>query len=300
VSRLVIRERSNGVVAWASYFVVDELLARCADTQTDPARARRAAGALRKLKKHCAVYDGHDRINFLFDPRFELASILFGVDPPVSERKADIYGTVINTVVDDPGGERRSEYTRHALAEIREAIRAGESTFTQSTWEMVQRLVPDAPSWTAVRANPGLADTLAKAVLSDEAFDLCAELFVSDLADLVGISLDDRQIARAATQLTETFPLGMRTLNALLSRVFARGIDVSKGENANTMWDMQLAMSIPASSRITQSPVWLVTGDGLLRQAAADGGASHIVHDLNSYLDLTRDGDALRAMISRF
>src|SRR5947207_337683 len=94
---LSLRERSNGVVAWASYFVVDELVARTADP--DNSEAGKGRAALRRLSRHATMYDGStQRTNFLADPRDQIGEVLFGASRHKDQHAIDTYGTVVQTI----------------------------------------------------------------------------------------------------------------------------------------------------------------------------------------------------------
>jgi hypothetical protein len=299
VAGLVVRERSNGVVAWASYFVVEELLARCA--ADDERRAGGGVAALRRLSEHCQMYDGsHERINFLADPRQQAAQILYGKGRFHDQRTIDTYGTVVKTIATKPRADW-PQATRDAIQSVRAEIEQGETTFAKAMFDdVVARLVPEAKDWADIRRDPARADALAEQLLSGEALDLCATLFAEELAAMIDLDASPEQLERASVTLKEGFQIPLRLYNALMYAVVKNGQDVSRPEVANTIWDMQLAMSIPTSSRIFGKPVWIVTDDGAFHKAAKTAGLTHVVHDLASYLELTRDGAALRAKIDLF
>lgn len=117
---------------------------------------------------------------------------------------------------------------------------------------------------------------------------------------MVGANPAAEVLDRASVTLKELFPIPLRIYNRLMYAIVKSGLDLSKPENANTIWDIQLAMSTPTSSKMVRTPVWIVTGDDAFHKAAKAAGISHVVHRLDSYLKLTRDGDALLATIDQF
>jgi hypothetical protein len=207
----------------------------------------------------------------------------------------------VRTIASTSDRDQWPDWVRGGTAEIRAFLANAEARFADLAWRnVVLSLVPDADAWSAVRRDPQRADALAAGVLSDEGLRLSARLHVEEIADTVGLVLDEESLRIAADRLAETFPLPMRVFNAFLYRVISRGLDASAPEVANSIWDLQLSMSVPASSRVSQTPVWLVTTDTLIHDAAEAAGAGHLVHDLAAYKQLQADGDALRTALSKF
>jgi hypothetical protein len=301
---LVLRERGNGVVAWASYFVVEELLARCASA--DPRRAGGGVAALKRLAQHCQTYDGsYERVNFVADPRQQVAELLYGKaqfhDQSVIDTYIDTYGTVVKTIAASASPAEWPAWVHEATHNIRAEIEAAEARFADGMFEgVVKALVPEARTWADIRTNASYADALAAGVESDEGLMLCAGLFADELAELAGVEPTQRERDRAVALLKDAFQLPLRINNALMFRIMKDGVNVRRPEIANTIWDMQIAMTIPVSNRFVRTPLWFVSGDGAFSDAAQTAGVAHIVHRLDAYMRLTLDGDALREMIGRF
>jgi hypothetical protein len=297
---LNFRERSNGVVGWASYFVVDELIARTADP--DAREAGKGRAALGRLARHATMYDGSvQRVNFLADPRDQIGEFLFGASHRKDQQAVDTYGTVVQTIANMPDSASWPQWVTEFTQNMRDHINEFEAKFAEGIWNtLVLKIVPDAVSWSDVRKNKTQADALAAGIASNTGYELCARLYVEDLADVSTVQLTEEQITAATVALMKAFPLSMRVFNALLHRVATTGADASKKEVRNTVWDMQLALSLPASSEISRTPVWLITSDELIHEAAGAANAAHLVHRLKDYITLSLDPDAWRAEIAKF
>lgn len=296
---LIIRERSSGIVAWASYFVVDELVARAASSDAD--RSARGTAALRKLADHCAYYDGVQRVNFLADPRHQLATVLFGARRHRDQRAIDTYGTVVKQIAALPNNQVWPPWLQDFGVGMRDHIEDGERVFVDAIWNgIVKNIVPAATTWADVRTDRALAEKLAAEIDGPEGDALAATMIAELLVSFSDGPVPAERQKWAAETLRLSFPLSIKVFNALLARVMRRGLDVSKPAVRNTLWDMQLGMSVPRSAAISTLPVWLVTGDELIHDAAAAGGASHLVIRLADYLELTRDSVALARRIAEF
>jgi hypothetical protein len=125
-------------------------------------------------------------------------------------------------------------------------------------------------------------------------------MFAATLGDLVPGGVSEEEIATAALILKNAFPLPLRIFNVLLYRVVKDGLDASQPHVANTLWDLQLAFSVPKSREISNMPLWIVTGDAIFHRAAEEAGAQHLVHGLRDYIELVRRPEELRAVIDRF
>jgi hypothetical protein len=296
---LILHERSNAIEPWASMFVVDELVARSA--RGDAKEAGKGVAALRRMAKHCRVYDGSvSRINFLSDPRHQIGETLFGTPRHHNQDRYDFYAAVVDQAGAESNPSRWPSWLREHAADVQGQVEEDEKKFSDSLWGIVQFVAPTARKWADIRADATKADALADTISSEEGYALFARVIAENLADFLGVTPSEEQITSATEVLKSSFPLPARIFNAFLSRIVKTGADPSKPERQNTIWDMQLCLPIPKSASISSRPVWVVTRDELILQAAKTANVEHLVHRPEKYLSLTGDTDALLSMIAAF
>ena len=218
---------------------------------------------------------------------------MFGASRRKDQKTVDTYGTVVQTIANVPDPANWPPWVTDFSQNMREHINEFEVKFAQGIWNsLVLKIVPGAVSWSDIRKNKTQADALAEGIASSAGYELCARLYVEELADVARVQLTEEQAVAATLAMMKAFPLSMRVFNALLHRVAATGADASTPSVRNTVWDMQLALSLPASSEISRTPVWLITNDELIHGAASAAKAAHLVHRLPDYLTLSLDPDA--------
>ena len=94
-------EMQHGVIAFACYAVVMELLAHLATPQTPDGKA--AMAALRRLCHHCTEFDGSYKIvRFVAPAQEQVPKLLFG-DAPQFPNEADYYADLIGALTTNSG-----------------------------------------------------------------------------------------------------------------------------------------------------------------------------------------------------
>jgi hypothetical protein len=280
-------------------FVVDELVARSA--RGDAREAGRGVVALRRMAKHCNIYDGSvSRINFLSDPRHQIGERLFGTPRYHDEDRYEFYGKVVHQAAAESNPSLWPSWLREHAADVQAKVEEDEKKFSDSIWRIVQFVAPTARKWADIRTDATRADALADAISSEEGYALFARVLAENLADFLGVTPSEGQMSSATEAMKSSFPLPIRIFNAFLCDIVKTGADASKSEKQNTIWDMQLCLSIPKSASISSKPVWAVTRDELILTAARTANVEHLVHRPDKYLSLTGDTDALLSMIAAF
>jgi len=88
-------------------------------------------------------------------------------------------------------------------------------------------------------------------------------------AELAGITLGDEDLTRAASLILTAFPTALGFFRSLLTGMVESGVDFSRPQHANSVWDMSLAAVVSPSSSVGGVPTILVTDERKLHTAAA-------------------------------
>jgi hypothetical protein len=292
------RERGCGVVGIASFWVAGELLSRLATREDES--FKHALAALRRLRAHCCQFDGARSMRFLVDTEDLVAHNLFGRPLPGKEDESTNYTRMIDLVshMNDP-----SEWApeQPSLDALRDEYAASEREFTARLWRtVVLRRAPDATSWDAISRSSELRSQFLAEVETSNALRMSAAVLVEGVAASVGAVLSPEAIAAAIEKALLLFPVPIYFLRAILRQIGQNGRDMSKPQNSNCLWDLQLAYSTSTRASINGLPVWFLTSDRELLRAAVESNSGRVVRRFDEYARLV-DGpsDAFVAEINR-
>jgi len=95
------------------------------------------------------MYDGlYERVNFVADPRQQVAAPLFGAAHFHDQEVVDTYGTVVKWIATSRSPAEWPSWIREATQNTRTEIETAEARFTDGMFEGVAKmLVPDAQTW---------------------------------------------------------------------------------------------------------------------------------------------------------
>lgn len=273
-----------GVHPYASYWVVIELLAHMA-LKDDPDFGS-AIASLKRLWTHCSVKsDDRELLQFLADSENQLCKAIFGEPIPKREAEAEAYAQIVSAVVHSKSPEAWSHY-QPALDYLRDHVEDVEQQFVEDMWDHVVRgLDPSAGSWHPLHDEPELRKHLAQAITSDIGRRLCARMVVRKAALQIDRDLSQESVDAKVDFVTEVFPTPLALYNEIVRRIILDGCDLRRRNRANWIWDMQMAFQTSPAAALQGVPVWLITGDGDIRQAAAAVGADDVVKSVNEYRD---------------
>ena len=112
------------------------------------------------------------------------------------------------------------------------------------------------------------------------------------MADDLGIELSEEELAEKVKVVKEAFPVPLHLFNTLVRNIVENGLDMTKKKRANYLWDFHIAFSTGTGANIDGVPIWLVTDDREILNAAATAGATQNVKSFDEYthvLDLKWD-----------
>lgn len=277
-ARLRALERSHSVRAVASPWVALELLAHMApphDHEFPPARS-----ALKRLAEHCQTYNGAQHVlTFVGDAARQVAHSLLLHEVGEHESGANLasfVGAVVAGDIDHPA---------HASGwlEIAQQVREVEQGFVSNLWQNVIRSsVPDAQTWSGLLSSPtALSDALTQ-LHSQEALEILAG-DVLQRAFAVAVSTQGAAGKADIELLLSRCGKPLRFEIILVSEVISRGLDLTKSQHRNTVWDIYIAVDTTMFGSLDPRPMWLITDDRLILRAAAIAEVSDVVVSLEQY-----------------
>jgi len=272
-------ERAHSVIGRASYWVIHELVAHLANRE-DAAFARSLA-ALRRLAEHCSYYDGSRTVvGFLGDTEEHLDEIIFQI--PSTRDEAQAYGQLIGALVSAATPDDWKPY-QAAIEQIAENVVRLEEANVERFRRILASMNGKLGASDAIRRTTGLADAIAKMILSQAGMQGAAEMMVRSAAMRRGLTLSEETECELVERMLTIFPFQLRLYNAVAARVVREGIDMGGSANRNWVWDWMVAFSTSVVAHVDGIPIWLVTDDTLILDAASASGPRSVVRSLTQY-----------------
>lgn len=272
-------ELRRGIDALASYWVATELLSHMAKS-TDKA-FRSSWAALRRLWRHCAP-DGRN-IQWLADSEAHVCHTLFGIDIPGRKAEAAVYGLLVGSIA-NAASAADWKHLQPALDGLAAHVEQIEQQFRDDVWNYVIVSVnPNATSWAPSAATSALRAQLAAVFSSNQGRDLSAQMFVRKAAADAQLTLTPQEVAEKAQEVRRAFPIPVEYYNAVLLKIVQSGLDLDDKTNRNAIWDVQIAFSASPAASLQGAPVWVVTTDGLLLEAAKSADAGSVARGLKDF-----------------
>jgi hypothetical protein len=282
---LAPHERAHGVIAVATVYSVMELGAHLADPADTSYRA--CWSGMRALWQHCKEYDGaREVLRVVADADAQLARTLF--DRPVAGRQeqAALYGALVGHLARSTT-EEEIERVRPTLISLREHRDRVEAQFVSDMQRVVMALDPASnptqPGWRPLRDNPERRRELLSRIDAGDGLPIMAETFVRRTADTLDLVIDDSEVADRAKFLLQVLTPPLHFYNALVRTLVADGLDLSKPNRVNGIWDMHIAFYASPGGLSGGLPVHLVTDDKAILQAALRSGANSSVSSSTDY-----------------
>jgi hypothetical protein len=241
---------------------------------------------------HCSTPGGErPQFNLLADSEDHLCHTLFGRTIPNREEQSKICTSLVHRVATSVSPADLDDL-RPVFVELAEKHAETERQFVTDMWNhVVKGLDPEAKSWRAWDDDPDRRKQLLARVNSTDGLRQAAGMLVIKAANEVGIILDQRLYAEKVALLLRAFEPPLRLFNSILKRIILDGCDLSKPGRSNWIWDIQMAFSTSPLARLEGVPVWLITDDKAILEAAKEGGARHLVHRMSEYLTLLEGDD---------
>jgi hypothetical protein len=260
LARIIEAEKARGITALASMAVLQELLARTRDSDSDQRIMNRAA--VRKMSEHCrATRGGKIVINFISHTDCQVHRLLTGHEHPndadLFDRAGELVRVVSQTNADDP------------LVEIAEDLKAIEQHVARVQAGYVADLEKIAKEKSAGEPNPikRNLEYAAGIVRRTEA--------------QYGVRFDDEQVTTVLVEVMKFTSIAFTVRGDVQSAVKRKG--GGHGQHHNTVWDEEIVAATSIYTTINGNSVLVVTEEDLLIEAAAKAGAGDRIIRIAAY-----------------
>jgi hypothetical protein len=261
-TKLRERERNHGVVGYASYPVVAELLAHLAEP-TDP-DFRSALAALGRLWEHCSEYDGSSyTLRSLVGAFEQMAHTLFGVE--MGMRRSP-YARLVGAIVQD---DRSIEGLRPQLQQVARYADEARSAYAAQLWErVVQTIAPAAENW-ADLALPSKARARVLAEIGEGGGrELIARSLVNQVAKFAGRTVTDEEAVPLVEAVHAYYATVVHYRSLVIERLVRDAPNMTKRARANGVMDTHVCVGTSPLARLEGLPHVLATDDPEILEAA--------------------------------
>jgi len=291
---LMEKERQVSVVASPCYQVVQELMAHL--VPGDPEYGLCHA-ALSRMGRHCRYFNGYSYMfKFVADGLDQVAVAVFGRpvgDPAMPEVLAGLLGDIVEGCV-----LRNPEAFAADFAEIARHVRDARTDFAAAVRgiesELAAHLIGADDQERGLR-DSGRRAVICKALESNSVLEGPAGMIYRQLAEWLDLPTNPLPPAGVA-RIVEGFPTPLRFFNRVVKGCICDGWRVEGKKRLGVAHDVRISFLISADARASGVPIWLVTDDQLIHDAAAAAGLANRVLQGPTYLDLLADADAIRAL----
>lgn len=108
-------------------------------------------------------------------------------------------------------------------------------------------------------------------------------MIVLKAADELKLQLDQAALEEKVNFMVTVFATPLALYNEIIQRIIMDGCDLRKKGRENWIWDTQMAFQTSPLAVLGESPIWLVTDDGAILDAASEAGAKEVVKSLVDY-----------------
>ena len=284
VERLLEAERAKGIRPLASTVVLMELLAHLgdpADQSYDVCRSAVCAAA-----RHCRMYSDTGNYHIAIRPGtdLQLCIALWDEWPEPLVHNDDMIRAIAFEIGEDPS-EEALERLRPDLQMVSRVMAETEQMFAEGTRAYLMTHVEQAARDLGVVADPGELRAASLAYLeTDQAREQLSEAHVLRARDHTSISESAEETRERARLVAKEFEAGIRLYIAMMKKILVSNWDLTKGgKGANLLWDMQVAFLVGRNHAIEGRPVFLVSGDRAIVDAASEAGLSEGVMSFDAY-----------------
>jgi hypothetical protein len=258
IKRIVDAERASGTVALASVVILQEMLARVRDANSERRWVNRAA--IRKVGIHCgAQHGGKTLVSFISHTDSQVYRLIRGRQHPGDRDMFEELGQVVGTVT-----EAGRDDTLGEIAGILDAVEATVAAVEAAYISGLQAVTANAFESNQMKRNLDYA----AAVAARAAKHYGAEFAPTEVV------LQMIEIAKAAS-------IGFALRDSVVREVRAK--NGGHGQHANTVWDEEVVSSTSMYTTIGGKSLLLVTEEARLLEAAVSAGASDRVCQLANY-----------------
>ena len=292
---IIAAEKRYGIRPLLNYLVATEPLTHLTDPDTQD--FAKSIAALRRVVSHC-TRDGDGRIKFLPTADEQVIDIAFGVRESKAEiLDRELYRSLLGRIVSEPYEDWQADH-RLAIAAIAGRVGRSEEAFAADLWRrIVKPLVPTAAEWKDVVRADRRAESLAD-LDSDEAVERAVTVVVERARSFLEYSPTRQEMMVAQERVRGAYGTAHRFHVALVRDLIKNGPDMTKSSRKNHVWDHQIAFSTWPGATAGGLPLWLITSDQAILDAAARAGASSNFRSFDSYKALLSDPVSLASEAS--
>ena len=286
VGDLVAREATHGHKGFASPIVIWELAAHLAD-ESDPSYGECRDG-LCFLWEHCRLPGSH-QVRIVADPESLLCMMLFEEEPAEHLETTQMLANLADRVAAIPAGEPLPADVTALAAELADDIKTREKRFIDDMQKMVVAIDATATGWQPFEGDKKQRGKLFRSVRSPEMRHHIARAHVERAASILGKNPDDADFTALASDLEKDAAAAVELYREMLARLVGTGMDMTKKNRENYLWDMQILIGIGQEVARPGEDVLLaglVTGDKAVREAAEAAGNETDVITVPDYLQL--------------
>lgn len=280
------KEIAIGSRAYAHPIVAWELFGHLADP-SDPG-FNDCLNALVCLGEHTALPDGKGGIRVIADSYHASSRNMFGRLPTPYQRALESLSTVVAHVV-KYAPDLSATKCQHNLTVLHDTMDAIEEDWLTRMETVVDQLLPGM-------AKSVLGGTLDKTSFakvrqyleSPQFFDIWSLGFTIDRAASVGVIPSQEELREAVKFVRKSFETPFRLMQTLILKMACvTPVDLKNARKKrwNFVWDSIISFSI-GPGNVEGQPLYLVTGDGEITDAAKEAGFGSQVVTLANYLAL--------------
>jgi hypothetical protein len=290
IRKLRAQENSRGVYALASTTVLLELLARLSDPSHSSYRS--ALASVVAVCEHCSRKDDDDEDVIALWPSSEVqvCKVLYDVVPDSLLEAQDLIRGIATRIGEDPSDPALA-LIRCDLAAISDLVRTAEEQFVQDIREyVISAFFPEETAWDAWQREPDLRRQALDFVTSESALLLFAKMHVLRAAINSNSTESDHEIAAKADWLLQRFRAPINLYSQLLEKVISAGVDLTKKNRGNFLWDIDICFSAGIGHSVDRRPLRLVTSDKAIIKAIPNDTSARAFYTLDDYRCALSDG----------
>jgi hypothetical protein len=279
---IALQQDERDVIACTNSWSVMELAAHLCDPADGDRRI--CHRALKSIWEHCTQrLDDRRLLRVAGDADSQLVLALFNQHLPGRDRETNVMSHVVQQLADSEIGIVPSD-VQAALEYLRDHRDTVEAQFTEDMRKVVLGLDSSAVDW---QPWPNDRDR-RRAELSESRRGKNLPAIATAMVARAAANLDIQDLPanelRGRVQFVlDNFTTPLHFYEGLLRRTIESGIDYSRAEHANSIWDVQLCFFALPQATIEGTPVTLVSNERAIRSAAVAAGCPDRVLKMSEF-----------------
>lgn len=179
------------------------------------------------------------------------------------------------------------------LEDIRQELKAFTSTvadiegdFINYYKSLIYKIDPSAIGWRLNKDDKSMRKKNLDFLKSDEFLNILAKEEVIRLASLANVNITEEQVARFTNFINDNFLFPLVIKVEIIRRITETGFNLSKKNNMNWFWDIQLASCVYTNKNMNSIPYIFVTSDQGILKIADKYDLNERVISKNDYIKL--------------